>query len=126
MKKYYAVRKGFESGLVVNNWVDCFKLVNGCKGAIYKGFDNEDEAIDFATASMSMKEVRRTFKPDAKRNKETLNERFNRLNPCTERKSYTDPFTGEYYKNRCVKRKHPKVLTGINYKPSNDTSIPWD
>mgnify|MGYP001812745210 CR=1 FL=1 len=61
-----------------------------------------------------------------RRSTETLNERFNRLNKCVERKSYKDPITGEYCINRCIRRRRFKPIKGKNYIPSTDTSIPWE
>ena len=57
---------------------------------------------------------------------ETLNERFNRLNRCTERRTYRDTFTGKLHKQRCVRRKAPSPITGANYHPTKDTSVPWE
>jgi len=124
--KYYAVKKGHEDNVIVDDWVKCRDLTLGYSGAIFKSFPTKTEAEAYLKETSMLAPITtiETIKPRKKN--ETLNERFNRLNPCTERKSYTDPFTGEYYKNRCVKRKHPRVLTGINYRPSNDMSIPWD
>jgi hypothetical protein len=56
---------------------------------------------------------------------ETLNQRFNRLNKCTERKHYKDTLTGEWFINRCVRRKAPNPIRGANYRPVDDTSVPW-
>jgi hypothetical protein len=126
-RKYYAVRKGYEDNVIVDNWIKCRDLVNGYKGAIFKSFPTMAAAEAYLKENSMLAPITTitTLKAKPKKN-ETLNERFNRLNPCTERKSYTDPLTGEYYHNRCVKRKHPRVLTGINYKPGDDNSIPWD
>lgn len=46
-KKYYAIKKGYDSNknqevrnLVVNSWSECLSYVKGVKGAIYKSFDS--------------------------------------------------------------------------------------
>lgn len=43
---YYAVHKGFRPG-VYSNWNTCKKNVIGFKGAVYKKFDNEKDAMKF-------------------------------------------------------------------------------
>ncbi|WP_297518315.1 ribonuclease H family protein [uncultured Clostridium sp.] len=47
-KKYYAVAKG-KSGvaMILESWPACQKEVIGAKGAIYKSFENIDEAKEF-------------------------------------------------------------------------------
>ena len=123
IKRYYAIKKGHQNNVVVDSWAECEVLVSGFKGAIYKGFpfNQKNRAYQFAEfgkyKNQSVKKV--------KSKKETLNQRFNRLCKCMERKTYRDPFTGELYKNRCIRRKGPTVR-GINYQPSNDISVPWD
>jgi hypothetical protein len=57
---------------------------------------------------------------------ETLNERFNRICKCTERKTYRDTRTGEICYQRCIRRKAPAPIRGANYHPTDDTSIPWE
>lgn len=48
MTKYYSVYKG-KSGVpkILTSWEECKAEVIGCKGAIYKSFKSEKEAIDF-------------------------------------------------------------------------------
>jgi hypothetical protein len=124
MKRYYAIRVGRQCGVVVNCWDECQKLVDGFSGASYKGFDNEDRAIDFATTPVVNRinvQEKIKYRPN-----ETLNQRFNRLNPCVERRTYKDPFTGELYVNRCVRRKAPAPVRGSDYQPTDDRSVPWN
>ena len=45
-KKYYAVKKGREVG-IFNSWDECKRLVMGFPGALYKGFENIDDASDW-------------------------------------------------------------------------------
>ena len=45
-RKFYAVRKGYNTG-VYNNWDECKKQVNGFSGAEYKSFQTLDEANDY-------------------------------------------------------------------------------
>ena len=42
-KKFYAVKKGKQTGLFYS-WNECKEMVNGYPGAEYKGFETEDEA----------------------------------------------------------------------------------
>jgi ribonuclease HI len=42
-KNYYAVRKGRKIG-IFSNWSDCLAAVKGFSGAIYKGFETEEDA----------------------------------------------------------------------------------
>ena len=44
--KYYAVRKGYKTG-IFNNWEECKSYVNGFSGAEYKSFNNEQDAMDY-------------------------------------------------------------------------------
>ena len=48
MSKYYSIYRG-KSGIpmIVRTWDECKEEVIGCKGAIYKSFKSEKEAIDF-------------------------------------------------------------------------------
>ena len=45
-KKYYAVKKGKETG-IFEDWNYCKSLVQGFSGAVYKGFDTLEEANDY-------------------------------------------------------------------------------
>ena len=45
-KKYYAVKKGHKTG-IFNTWDECKKQVDGYSGAIYKSFNDINEAKDF-------------------------------------------------------------------------------
>lgn len=49
-KKYYVVKKGITPGIYLN-WNDCKKMVDGYKGAVYKGFETLEEAEDFLTGA---------------------------------------------------------------------------
>lgn len=44
-KKFYVVWKGRKTG-VFNNWDECKKQIEGCKGAQYKSFNNLKDAED--------------------------------------------------------------------------------
>ena len=123
IKHWYAVKKGRRSNVVVTSWNECEQLVKGFPGAIYKGFPfhQKNQAYQFAAAG---KYKNQPTKKETPKKKETLNERFNRLCPCTERKTYTDGYTGERFVNRCVRRKGP-TITGENYKPHIGNSVPW-
>lgn len=45
--KYYAVKKGVKSMVIVRTWDECSKLVTGYPGAVYKSFTTEEEALAF-------------------------------------------------------------------------------
>lgn len=53
-KKYYAVRKGFTTG-VFETWEECKESVNGYSGAEYKSFSTLEEAHDFVENSCSFR-----------------------------------------------------------------------
>lgn len=44
--KFYAVRKGRETG-VFNSWAECSRQINGFSGAEYKSFKTAAEAMDY-------------------------------------------------------------------------------
>lgn len=44
--KYYAVKKGFQTG-IFSSWNECKQMVNGYSGAIYKSFTTLKEAQEF-------------------------------------------------------------------------------
>ena len=46
LKKYYAVKEGKKPG-IYENWEDCKEQVNGYSGAIYKSFQNKEDALIF-------------------------------------------------------------------------------
>lgn len=46
-KKFYAIKKGKKSNVIVDSWSKCSNLVIGYKGAIYKGFSTKEEAKRF-------------------------------------------------------------------------------
>jgi ribonuclease HI len=120
IKSYYAVRKGRKSNVVVKSWAECEQLVKGFPGAIYKGFGlyQKNEAYKFAESGDYGK-----FTPKEKPAKRrSLYETPHW--PCIKRKSYTDPITGIYYKNRCVMRRGPTIV-GDNYAPTGETGVPW-
>ena len=45
-KKYYAVKKGYKTG-VFDNWTDCQSAISGYSNAEYKGFATEEEANQY-------------------------------------------------------------------------------
>jgi ribonuclease HI len=57
MAKYYAVRKGVKPG-IYKTWGECQKMTKGYSGAIFKSFQNLDEAESFIAegAQISKKE----------------------------------------------------------------------
>ena len=121
IKNFYAVRKGRKSGVVVKTWTECEQLVKGFPGAIYKGFSlyQKEEAEKFAKSGNYGKSKQKRWKNEDEKNRMDA-EKY----PCLERKSYRDPFTGVYYKNRCVRRFGGTTI-GINFKPHIGNSVPW-
>eukprot|EP00768_Dysnectes_brevis_P008885 gnl/Dysnectes_brevis/8413_a14922_309.p1 GENE.gnl/Dysnectes_brevis/8413_a14922_309~~gnl/Dysnectes_brevis/8413_a14922_309.p1 ORF type:complete len:439 (+),score=66.22 gnl/Dysnectes_brevis/8413_a14922_309:41-1357(+) len=49
-QKYYAIAKGRQSGVIVNNWPECQQMVTGFPGAIYKSFTSKAAAQSFLQA----------------------------------------------------------------------------
>lgn len=120
-KNFYAIKRGSTSNVVVRTWAECSALVTGVSGAIFKGFQKEGEAMAFAGSL-------KASKPAIKKVKRSLTKKRSKQRgkqyPCIERKSYTDPFTGEFYQDRCVRQFISRVV-GVNYVESADSSIPW-
>lgn len=46
IKKYYAVKKGYKTG-IFESWDECKKQVIGYSGAIYKSFEVLNEALEY-------------------------------------------------------------------------------
>ncbi len=120
IKHFYAVRKGRKSGVVVKSWDECKSLVDGYKGAIYKGFSvwQQEEAEKFAQSGDYGK-----YTPKVKKEKKPNQHKPNKY-PCIEKADYRDTRTGIFYKNRCIRRQGPRVV-GKNYKPHIGNSLPW-
>ncbi|MBW2635883.1 MAG: viroplasmin family protein [Deltaproteobacteria bacterium] len=116
-RKYYGIKEGRKCRLVVGTWDECFALVNGHPGAIFKSFLTHAQAMDFAEGIGQPV-------PKQKAPKKNPNQWNLDLYPCIERKSYRDPITGIYYKNRCVRRGGP-TMTGADYQPTDDVGVPW-
>lgn len=54
-EKYYAVKKGLKTG-IFRTWDECKASVNGYSGAVYKSFQNEEEARSFLGLDGQMEE----------------------------------------------------------------------
>ena len=50
--KYYVVRNGRKNG-IYRTWDECKAQVDGFKGASYKSFKTEKEALEFLSGGMS-------------------------------------------------------------------------
>ena len=50
---FYAVANGRNVG-IFNTWEDCYKSVNGYKNAVYKKFDNIQQAEDFIESNAAI------------------------------------------------------------------------
>jgi hypothetical protein len=87
---------------------------------LFKGFDRETAALTWLASPPPTKGRPKT-KPQKPQQKSFWDQD---KYPCIERKSYRDLVTGIYYKNRCVRRQGP-TMTGANYEPSTDDSVPW-
>ena len=72
MAKYYSVYRG-KSGLpkILRSWDECKAEVIGCKGAIYKSFKTEKEAIEFLALNAEGK-VETKKKSTVKKHEESL------------------------------------------------------
>jgi len=111
-KKWYAVRKGRTSNIIVTSWKECSLLVTGFSGARFKSFEIESEANDFLVQT-SHRKTRKEKKPlKVKKLRKEWGE-------CLERKSYTDLITGMFYRDRCVKKLIGMTI-GSNYHPTKD------
>lgn len=66
MSKYYSIYRG-KSGApkIVRTWDECKEEVIGCKGAIYKSFKTEKEAIEFLSLNADGK-IEKKVKSDKK------------------------------------------------------------
>lgn len=60
--KYYAVKKGEDrktkeavNNIIVRSWNECLAYVKGVKGAIYKSFASESEAMEYLNSGSSLK-----------------------------------------------------------------------
>ena len=45
-KKFYAVKKGYQTG-IFSTWTECQKQTQGFKGALFKSFPTEEEALNY-------------------------------------------------------------------------------
>lgn len=70
-KFYYAVKEGRKTG-VYTDWNECKKQVNGYKGAIYKKFKKESEALAFVNGGAKKKDI----ETDNDLEKESMNDRI--------------------------------------------------
>jgi viroplasmin and RNaseH domain-containing protein len=48
LEKWYAIRRGRENNLVVDTYAECWEIVGNYEGAIFKKFDNFEDAQIFA------------------------------------------------------------------------------
>ncbi len=122
-KAFYAIRKGRKNNVVVTSWDECSKLVTGYPGAVFKGFGfmEEEKAKAYAMSTATPKYLKKPVKKAAKKQGNVYGKSIGK---CIERRSYRDPFTGVFYKNRCVIRRGP-TITGEFYQPTDITSCPF-
>jgi hypothetical protein len=120
-KKYYAVRHGRQSGVVVKTWDECKALTTGFAGAAFKGFSatQRGEAYRYAEAGSCLPSTKQRL-PSTKKRPDWDEE----LYPCIERLDFRDTLTGVLYRNRCRRRGGPTVR-GDLYKPHIGNSLPW-
>lgn len=52
MAKFYAVKKGFKTG-IFTSWEECQLAIKNYKGAIYKSFKDENEAIAYLNVALN-------------------------------------------------------------------------
>ncbi len=56
-QKYYAIRKGHQSDLIVRTWDICKTLTDGCRGARFKSFKTKSAADSYLKGINPPKEV---------------------------------------------------------------------
>ena len=122
IKKYYAVRKGRKNNVIVSTWAECDALVTGFPGAVFKGFAGHqyEQAVKFAESGEYKNQNQAKPKTKVQKKQPHSTPHW----PCILRKSYKDPITGIYYKNRCVMRQGPRTV-GKYFKPHIGNSVPW-
>ena len=69
--KYYAIKKGLNaktgeavSNIIVGSWNECLSYVKGVKGAIYKSFTSESEAIAYLNSENGLKKGEDSYPED--------------------------------------------------------------
>lgn len=87
-KKYYVVKVGKTPGIYFN-WADCKSMVDGHPGAVYKGFDNLDEAENFLGMQSSRKEGVSEFQLGGS-NRNTETEAANQVEQLPENYAFVD------------------------------------
>ncbi len=74
-KKYYAIKEGRKSNLIVESWTECKELTQGCR-SIFKAFITKDEAEEYLrgdTVKVSEeKPMLRSSLNTSKRNKKSV------------------------------------------------------
>lgn len=120
IKRFYAVRRGRKSNVIVKSWPECEKLVSGFSGAIYKGFAYYDDAVNFAESGDYGKNTPNS-KPKAKKRRAIHDTPHW---PCIMRGDYYDKRLRKIRKNGCIMRQGP-VMRGKDYIESTDTSCPF-
>lgn len=65
MAKFYAVRKGLNTG-IYTNWDEAEKNVKGFPGAEYKKFSTSKEACEFMESTASAEKIKEVAKEEAK------------------------------------------------------------
>ena len=127
IKKYYAIRIGRKSHVIVRTWEQCSKLVTGYPGAVFKGFKYREQAeaflIDKPPKWVASKKPDRTAKGPV--NQEGVQGIV--FEPPTLTKDRYGYYKPRYYSKNGVRMAH----YGRFYNPSvildpNDTRIPWD
>ncbi len=129
-KNYYAVREGIESGVIVEEWYDCERLVKGHKGAKFKGFVTMREAKSYLQG----------YKPVQKQNQEKKNkqgyidtrdyeasEYLGTFLPATDKKDKYGAYKPAYYMKQGVRHANYGRTIGENYVPytGDESVVPW-
>ena len=130
--RYYAVRKGSKSNVIVDSWYECEALVKGVSGAIFKGFPN----IILAEEFLDKKAVKWDKSKQVKKNKQGYTdtrildaaEFTGVFIPATDKKDKYGFYKPAYYMKEGVRHANHGRTIGENYVPfTGDESVaPWN
>jgi len=130
-KRYYAVARGKESGVITESWFECESLVKGFSGAKFKGFMVKREAETYLKTFKDAKP--KVIKP--KKNKQGYIDVRNyeavdylgTFIPATDKKDKYGFYKPAYYMKNGVRHANYGRTIGENYVPfTGDCSLaPW-
>ncbi|MDP4146178.1 MAG: RNase H1/viroplasmin domain-containing protein [Bacillota bacterium] len=59
LKKYYAIKEGRKSNLIVESWKECEELTQGCK-SVFKSFTTREEAESYLRGEQTVPKADQT------------------------------------------------------------------